>query len=271
MGTFDCQTSETMRRQFNLQESAEYDIGMKEMMALKLLVQNITINADVSVIRIHCDNMRCVYAYENYGCKNQKMNEIIRFLFEWQLRHHVRIEIEYVSTHDNLADAPSREIDIDDELCVTPMLLRTIELRFRLTFTLDCCASSGTQITRMGGHKLKFCSRYKEDDSFCVNYFNLPFHKILDETVWIFCPRKREAMFIDHFLQQKRRPRGCILLVQHEEFPTLGSLLHQHCQQYQVYRGRHLLQKPNKKRASFVPYRGHLTLYIFFFDRKPAI
>ena len=42
--------------------------------------------------------MRVVYAYRNYGCKTAYLNEIVRFLFDWQIDNFVRIEIVYVNT-----------------------------------------------------------------------------------------------------------------------------------------------------------------------------
>jgi len=247
------------------------DIGMKEMLALKMLIQNLKIPSTGSVIRLHCDNMRCVYAYEQYGCRSQYLNDIVKYLFDWQLKHRVRLEIVYVSTHDNLADAPSRLIDVEDELCVTPGLLRQIEQRFRISFSLDCCASTGTQITKKCGTKIPFCSRYVEDASSYVNFLNLPFTRLLDEVLWIFCPQKVEARFVDHFLYQPQRPRTCIMLVQHSESPPLGVLLRQRCQNFYLFRGRNLLMKPQKKRESFIPYRGFLTLHVYYFERVPII
>jgi len=256
-----------MSRQLSLSEGEELDIAMKEMLAIKLLIQNLDLSQKPTVIRLHCDNMRCVYGYENFGCRSQYLNDIIRFLFEWQIRHRIRLEIVYVSTHDNLADKPSRDVDIDNELCITAHLLHQIEHRFRLTFTLDCCASTGTQITRASGLKIPFCSRYVEDASSYINFFNLPFSKLSKETLWIFCPRKKEAKFIDHFFAQVKRPKSVILLVQHEEYHPLLNLLHSRSQKFQVYKGRNLLQKPKKKKETFEPYRGFLTLYAFFFEK----
>ena len=42
--------------------------------------------------------MRVVYAYEGYGCRTQNLNEVVRYLFDWQIKNQVRIEIEYVNT-----------------------------------------------------------------------------------------------------------------------------------------------------------------------------
>ena len=235
------------------------------MLAIKMLVQNLDISSRPTVIRIHVDNMRCVYGYQNYGCRSQYLNSIIKYLFDWQIKNSVRLEMVYVKTDDNLADAPSRFIDLDSELCITPALLHQIEQRFRLKFTLDGCASTGTQITCLSGLKLPFCSRYVEDDSSYVNFFNLPFPKLVHETLWIFCPRKREAEFLDHFLAQAFRPKSVFFVVQHAEYPPLLNRLFQTSSEFQIYKGRRLLNKPRKKKETFEPYYGHLTLYAYYF------
>jgi len=241
------------------------DIGMKEMLAVKMLVQNLDLTSRPTVIRIHVDNMRCVYGYQNYGCRSQYLNSIIKYLFDWQIKNSVRLEMVYVKTDDNLADAPSRYIDLDSELCVTPSLLYQIEKRFRLRFSLDGCASTGTQITCLDGRQLPFCSRYVEDASSYINFFNLPFAKISQETLWIFCPRKREAEFLDHFLAQKIRPKSVFLIVQHAEYPPLLNRLFESSAEFQIFKGRRLLNKPRKKKQTFEPYYGHLTLYAYYY------
>ena len=270
VGTYDCQTGETMQRQLSAEEGLTLDIAMKEMLAVKLLVDNLDLSAHPKVIRLHVDNMRCVYGYQQYGCRAQYLNDIVKYLFDWQVKHRIRLEMVYVNTKVNLADAPSRDLDIPNELCITPALFSVIEKRFHITFTLDCCATLGTQITTLSGKKVPFCSQYIEDGSQYTNFFSLPFRilKERDECVWIFGPRRKEATFIDHFLNQKYRPCGVIMVVQHAEQPTLLNLLHRHSTAFQVYRGRRLLQKPKKKLPCFEPYYGHLTLYCFFFPEK---
>ena len=256
-----------MQRQLSVEEGSDLDIAQKEMLAIKLLVDNLDLSSQPRVIRIHVDNMRCIWGYRKYGCRAQYLNDIIKYLFDWQIRHFVRLEMVYVNTKVNLADAPSRDIDMDNELCVTPHLLSLIEKRFRITISLDCCATRGTQITKLSGRKIPFCSQYVEAEASYTNFYSLPFSKLAveEECLWIFSPRRKEAPFLEHFFQQSTRPPAIILIVQHAEQPTLFNLLHAKCSEFQVYRGKRLLQKPKKKRACFEPYYGFLTLYCFYF------
>ena len=100
------------------------------------VVRNFHDMTGVKVVRIHCDNMRCVYAYNQLGCRSMFLNRIIKYLYDWQIKNCIRLEIVYVNTKDNLADSPSRVIDIDDEMCVQPQFFQRIEATYRIRITL---------------------------------------------------------------------------------------------------------------------------------------
>ena len=51
IGTYDCQLHTTMRRQLSIEEGSTLDIAMKEILAIKMLVQNIDISSRPQVIR----------------------------------------------------------------------------------------------------------------------------------------------------------------------------------------------------------------------------
>ena len=53
-----------------------------------------------------------VYAFEGFqGSRNPDIQAVIQTLVEWQRKNQIEIEIVYVNTTLNQADAPSREID----------------------------------------------------------------------------------------------------------------------------------------------------------------
>ena len=163
----------------------------------------------------------------------------------------------------NLADAPSRQIDIDQEMCIMPAFLAQIENRFRTYITYDACASAGTRIVRLCGEKIPYCSQYQDDECSAVNFFNLNFTTLMEEKLWIFCPRSQEAAFLDFFLQQPIRPEAIVILLQHQELPPLINLMLRHTTEFQIYRGRNLFRKPFNKRSCFVPYFGRLIVHCF--------
>lgn len=51
MGIYDCQTQLSIRRQFSAIEGAELNIAMKEILAIKFLIQNLDISSSPQVIR----------------------------------------------------------------------------------------------------------------------------------------------------------------------------------------------------------------------------
>ena len=97
---------------------------MYEAKALVFCIQNLTLHADTRTVRIHCDNLICCSAFEDYrGCRNPEINRLLKVLIDWQRKKQISLEIVYVPTADNLADAPSRQI-ANDELAVNNRFLR---------------------------------------------------------------------------------------------------------------------------------------------------
>ena len=168
----------------------------------------------------------------------------------------------------NLADAPSRVIDIDNEMCVTASLFHRIEAHFQMQITLDGCASQGTQIVTLGGRSIPYCSQYHDDRNAHLNFYGLHMPSLVHEILWVFAPRSQEAAFLDYYLGFPERPEAYFLIIQHSEVPPLLNKLHRESVAFQVFRGRNLFQKPRKKRACFVPYRGRLLAYCFKLAKK---
>ena len=63
-----------------------------------------------------------VHAFQDFqGSRNPDIQEVIQILVQWQRKKQIEIEIVYVNTKVNLADAPSRflehwEISANDPL-----------------------------------------------------------------------------------------------------------------------------------------------------------
>lgn len=123
---YDCHSKLTYSRQLGIDEVARDNIAVYEARALVFCIQNIKLRANVRVVRIHCDNLICVNAFKDFqGCRNPEINEIVKQLINWQRRHNVLIEITYIPTAQNLADAPSREI-FQEELSVNNRFIRLV-------------------------------------------------------------------------------------------------------------------------------------------------
>ena len=139
MGVFDCQQREVYSRQLTTVEVEKGDIAIHEARALLFCIQNIDLRANVRTVRLHCDNLICVhaisdlkgknfsflvlYTFKILGCRKPEINQVIKELIDWQRRNQVLIEVVYIPTKLNLADAPSRQI-LFDEVAVTNNFLR---------------------------------------------------------------------------------------------------------------------------------------------------
>ena len=124
MGVYNCQTGETYSRQLSLDEVSRDNIAVYEAKALVYCIQNLDVFPDTRLVRIHCDNLICCNAFADMrGCRNSAVNKMMKILIAWQRIHKIGIEIVYIPTAENNADAPSREI-LFDELAVENRFLR---------------------------------------------------------------------------------------------------------------------------------------------------
>ena len=51
LGVYDCRQLTSFRRQFSVEEGEELDIAMKEILAIKMLVQNVDLSSRPRVLR----------------------------------------------------------------------------------------------------------------------------------------------------------------------------------------------------------------------------
>ena len=66
------------------------------------------------------------------GSHNLAVNDLPKWIYTWQRTNNLIVELAYIRTKNNLSDAPSRIIDIDDENCITPSFNTTIETDFNM-------------------------------------------------------------------------------------------------------------------------------------------
>ena len=124
LGVYDCQSGMTFSRQLSPYEVARDNIAVYEAKALVFCIQNLKIHSDTHLVRIHCDNLICCTAFSNFqGCRNPEINRLMKILIDWQRRHAVSLEVVYIPTALNRADAPSRNISTD-ELAVEDKFIR---------------------------------------------------------------------------------------------------------------------------------------------------
>ena len=124
MGVYNCQTGEVFSRQLSLEEVSRDNIAVYEAKALVYCIQNLEVFPDTRVVRLHCDNLICCSAFSEFqGSRNPELNRLMKILISWQRLHQIGIEIVYIPTAENQADAPSRDI-LFDELAIENRFLR---------------------------------------------------------------------------------------------------------------------------------------------------
>ena len=71
------------------------------------------------------------------GSQNQFVNGIAKWVYKWQQEKQCIVEIVYVNTKDNLSDAPSRALDIADEIKISQKFQQKVEKDFSLVRTTN--------------------------------------------------------------------------------------------------------------------------------------
>ena len=239
----------------------------------------------MQTIRIHCDNLICVTAFKDFqGCRNPVINEIIKKLLDWQRTHRVLIEIVYVPTAQNHADLPSREIT-HEELSITNRFLRFESLKivksvlyshdFRVVekvsgfeVTLDGASHRGVRLNNARGRPLPYCSRFNDGDNTYQNFLSLNFSNLIDEIVWLFCPKSHESKFLNYFLSFPRRPRLIFMLLQHNELDNLYPLLLLHHEAHYRFQNDNFITRSVKNRTARQPHPFRGVIHIFVLPPK---
>ena len=61
-----------------------------------------------SRVDIHTDDRILKAALDNFGCKNTSVNDSVKEILEFSRQLNLAIDVHYVPSRDNMADAPSR-------------------------------------------------------------------------------------------------------------------------------------------------------------------
>ena len=143
-----------------------------------------------------------------------------------------------------------------------------IEKDFKLLFTLDGASHFGCPLNANNGQPLRYCSRYHDGGNSYRNFLSLRFDEMCHETIWLFCPKKQEAKFLNYYLSFPKRPHLVFLLLQHQESDNLWPLLLKHKKKTRSYTDQGFLSKAVKNRRARERYTFHGLLHVFHLPRK---
>ena len=82
-----------------------------------------------SRVDIHTDNRTLKAALDNFGCKNSSVNDSVKEILECSRQLNLAIDVHYVPSRDNMADAPSRACS-DLDCMLSEQAWNSVERRF---------------------------------------------------------------------------------------------------------------------------------------------
>lgn len=167
-------------RSFGLSEMRYQDpIHIKEMMAIVECIRSLKPELTGHRIKLMCDNMSVVAAWQGDGCKDMRLNRMIIDLYYLLREIHCALQIEWCSTHDQLGDAPSREISPHDDSILRPHLADLVVLHFQPN--LDCYAEHHNTLCG------RYISRFEEEHNIwqdALSYTSIP-----SDRLFVYAPR----------------------------------------------------------------------------------
>ena len=82
-----------------------------------------------SRVDIHTDNRTLMASLDNFGCKNSAVNDSVKEILECSRQLNLAIDVHYVPSRDNMADAPSRAC-LDLDCMLSEQTWNSVESRF---------------------------------------------------------------------------------------------------------------------------------------------
>ena len=182
-------------------------IHSKEAAILLLALASYGDALDDSYLTFWCDNQSVVESWKKNGGRNLSISRHLRALIEHCEDHRIRLNIEWVSTKEQLADAPSRDYSLAN--CrIRPSIgeILTLELRLNMDLFAD-------PTNRLPG--CQFYSRYDFPEAYgqdALTIINLPKSIAQSFTYYAYPPRSLARPFITQILPKLSQVFKLILI-----------------------------------------------------------
>ena len=98
------------------EENDDRPIHLKESDALIKVFQSLRGSVQNHRVDLYTDNMSVIHSWNNQGGKDPKLNSLMKSLFALVLNLNVKLNLHYVPSENNMADTPSRSINITDSM-----------------------------------------------------------------------------------------------------------------------------------------------------------
>ena len=129
-------------------------------------------------VRMMQDNQAVMFCVRKLSSKNPKLLRLIRRFWALCDLHSIRVEMDYVRSAENPADAPSRW-RFSDEWRLTPAVFTAVEQQLGVKHTIDLFASKATAQTA------RYVSRFPDGQCVAVDAFSL--RSWAGEVCWVNC------------------------------------------------------------------------------------
>ena len=163
------------------QLSAEHrkdSITVNELRAVIWSLETFLPQVSGTTVRMMQDNQAVMYCVRKLSSKNRVLLRLVRRFWALCDLHSIRVEMDYVRSAENPADAPSRW-RFSDEWKLSPAVFRAVEDKLRVRHTIDLFASVGCrQLDR-------YVSKFPDGRSVAVDAFSL--RSWSGEVSWVNC------------------------------------------------------------------------------------
>ena len=146
-----------------------HDICCKEALAVLFALQSLEASVFRRRVDVHVDNEGLVHAWTGLKSKSMELVGILQSLFLLTIDLRVDLKMIWISTHDNPADAPSRELQRSDSALSVQLCQRLWECYG--PFSIDLMALPSNVLRSPSGRALPFFSRAPAPGSAGCNVF----------------------------------------------------------------------------------------------------
>ena len=167
--TVELPSGPTVLKDYWSSDLFQNDICCKEALAVLFALQSLEGAIFRRRVDVRVDNEGLVHAWTGLKSKSSELVEILQSLFLLTIDLRVDLKMIWISTHENPADAPSRELQRSDSAL-------SVKLRLRLwecygPFSIDLMALPSNVMRSPSGRSLPFFSRAPAPGSAGCNVF----------------------------------------------------------------------------------------------------
>lgn len=152
----------------------ERELSIMSLEAKGLLNVLKSVKDDIKGHRVdaHVDNQVLLNSWKNQGARSRELNKVLKELFQFVLDLDVVLNLSYVGSKSNPADAPSRELQKSDAM-LAPSAWELIQTQFGgdRGHTVDLMSLDSNCMKDKSGNSLKHFSPFPNPESAGVNVF----------------------------------------------------------------------------------------------------